>query len=332
MNGGAPATALRALRVAPVLVDDLAIEQQLSRARLASDDRIVSALPDSDTLRWTRAWLVSWQAELHSRAIIGQTYPWHVVVPRAEWPTLKGDPDQRRRDAALELLIRTELVAPQAIGSDPLRPRAHPAFGYADVQAVSLTERAFVEHRAGLELDWGTAFQACRAEPAALLTLRALVDCLPALDDPGPVTLRELAERTGYGEKQVRVALRRLVKADVLATHDAPGQPTRYRMTDRLLGRRAGGLSERGVRVLERSSSRDAAGMEAVARPTLQRTPTPAIPTQDAPVSSAERSQTPAFRLTLNGATLSLPAGLTANVEFDIDGVPHLRISADRRA
>jgi hypothetical protein len=109
----------------------------------------------------------------------------------------------------------------------------------------------------------------------------------------------------------VRTALHRLVAAGVLATRDAPGQPTRYRVTDALLGR--------GVRV-----GPDTPGPQLVA-PLL---PSPAAaPATRTPSLPAVPGPAPAFRMTLNGATVAITAGVAVSVELDADGVPHLRLS-----
>lgn len=315
MNAGTPAVALRALRLTPVLVDDHALVRELGRSDPVRGAGSDLDAPEAELVRWTRAWLVAWQAELYARSVIGRVHAWDVSIPRDEWPRLKGDPDHRRRDAAVALLVRTGLAgaAPPDHTRHARAQLAPDASARVAPDTLVLTERAFVEHRAGLEIDWSAAYRACRAEPATLLTLRAVVDCLPVLDDPGPVTLRELALRTDYGEKQLRLALRRLVEANVLATHDAPGQPTRYRVTDRLLGRTNEPPAGRPSPVVLDNSP-----------PAIRRAPdtrAAAPPQPGAPASGA-----PAFRLTLNGATLTLPPGLTADVEIDDDGVPHLRI------
>lgn len=291
MNAGAPTIALRPVRVSPVLVDDLALTRALRTAPAPAEG---GAAHEPDAERWTRAWLVGWQAALHTRGVIGSVEPWTLALAPADWPALRGDPDRRRQTAAVALLARVGLAVVRGDGS------------------ATLAERAFVSHRAGLEVDWGAAFTSCRGEPAALLTLRAVVDGLPAVDDPSPLTLRELAARTGYGEKQVRTALHRLVAAQILETREAPGQPTRYRVTDLLLGR---------------------SGSTALSAPRgPQRVPadTPAVhaPAGAPPPSAAAAPRSaPAFRVSLNGATIALAAGLTANVELDADGVPHLHIA-----
>ncbi len=318
MNGGAPALPLRAVRVSPVLVDDLAVVRALVGGRAAGgradgDTPADTPPPDAAVLRWTRAWLVAWQAALAARGVIGTADAWTVALPRSDWPTLRGDPDRRRQAAAVELLARTRLAEWDAAG------------------ALRLVERAFVSHRAGLEVDWPAAYRACRAEPASLLTLRAVVDCLPALDDPGPITLRELAARTDYGEKQVRIALHRLVEARVLATREAAGQPTQYRLTDLYLGR--GTPPPVGPALVPRRSPDPPAG--APDRAAMAPAPAPAaVGTPDARSAEspvAPSRATPAFRLSLNGATVALAAGLTASVELDPDGVPHLHVGAAPR-
>lgn len=291
MNAGAPAVALRAVRVSPVLVDDMELPRSLGRPNRGTAD---GGSPDPETVRWARAWMVAWQAVLYDRGVIGAAAPWTVAIAPAEWPALRGDPDRVRQRAAATLLLQVGLAELQANGD------------------LAMGERAFAPHRAGLELNWGAAFRECRGEPAALLTLRAVVDGLRALDDPAPITLRELAPRTGYGEKQVRTALHRLVTAGVLATREAPGQPTRYRVTDALLGRGAPAAGvPTGPQVVAHSAS------DAIAATLASRA---------APAGVSKQS--PAFRLSLNGATVTLAAGLTANIELDVDGVPHLHISA----
>ena len=291
MNGGAPiapASPLRALRLDPVLVDDLALD-----ARLAAG---VSSAPgldaDPESVRWARAWRVVWQGVLHAAGVIGTVPPSSVSTPLADVPGLKGDPAGTRRAGALDLLERLALL--------------HRTDGGA---AARLDDALFTRHRAGLEVDWAAAARACRHEPAPLLTLRALVEVVVPPDTPTPVSLRELAGRTGYAEKQVRVALRRLAEAGVISAVESAGQATRYRLTPAALG-----------------------------RPAL--TPAPSIPSpiaQSIPSSIpsttpgttppvAALGQTPALRLTLNGVTLGIAPGLAADVTLDADGVPHVSL------
>ena len=102
MNGGAPTTpasALRALRLDPVLVDDLALD-----ARLGQDPGHPPV--DPEIVRWARAWLVVWQGVLHAAGVIGTAPPWSVAVPLADVPSLKGDPAGTRRAEAIALLER----------------------------------------------------------------------------------------------------------------------------------------------------------------------------------------------------------------------------------
>jgi hypothetical protein len=194
-------------------VDDLGAAPVLAAAAGTGEDA-------ASLVRWTRAWLVLWQGALHAAGVIGAEAPWTVPVALAAVPTLKGDPDGRRREAAVALLERAGLLACRDDGA-----------------SGTLAAPLFVAHRAGLEVDWGWACGAAAREPAALLVLRALSELVAPLDAAAPVSLRELAARTGYGEKQVRVALRRLVEAHALVATEAPGQPARYRLSDAALGR-----------------------------------------------------------------------------------------------
>jgi DNA-binding transcriptional ArsR family regulator len=248
-----------------------------------------------ELVRWTRAWLVAWQGVLHAAGVIGSEAPWTVPVRLGDVPTLKADPERRRRDAALALLERATL----------LERVAHP-----DGEQGTLGEALFVTHRAGLEVDWGAACRACRHEPAALLVLRALSELVSPLDTLTPVSLRELAARTGYGEKQVRVALRRLTDDGVIEAAEAAGQPARYRLSELARGR--GGRP---------------APLPAPAPVHTQPGPAEPTPAPGSPASPpAPAAVASAVRLTLNGVTVSLGAGVTAHVAYDADGVPHLTI------
>lgn len=308
MNGGAPTTTpLRALRHAPVLVDDLG-----ALPRLAAAAAIVATnAADADELtRWTRAWLVAWQGVLHAANLIGTVDPWTVPVALGEVPTLKGDPQRRRRDAAVATLERAGLLKRSQ-----------------DRATGRLAESLFTEHRAGLELDWAAAGRACRYEPAALLALRALSELVVPLDTPAPVSLRELADRTGYAQKQMRVALRRLVEAGVLGVSEAAGQAARYRVTDAMLGRGRHPMSAAlGPRAVGGAIRPSAIAGDSAPLPPF---PSPAGAGGGAPHPGAPESPAPSatgLRVTLNGVTLKLAPGMTVDVSADADGVPHLTI------
>src|SRR5438067_6010643 len=152
MNGGGPlALPLRALRHEPVLVDDRSAAGRLASAAIGLPPADLP-LDVPELVRWTRAWLVACQAVLHERGVIGSVPPWTVPVPSTDLPTLKGDPEGRRHAAALALAERAGLLS-----------RA------LDGRAVTLAERLFVPHRAGLELAWTAICRAVRFEPAPLL-------------------------------------------------------------------------------------------------------------------------------------------------------------------
>lgn len=307
MNGGGPLVApLRALRHAPMLVDDVGVVPVLGRA--AGDSALGPFADVEELVRWTRAWLVVWQGALHSRGVIGSVPPWTASVPLDELPTLKGDPDRRRRSAALALLEHAGLLT-----------------AAEDGRSVRLAESVFVSHRAGLEIDWGTLTRTLRCEPAPLLTVRALAELIVPPEDPTPVTLRELAERTGYAPKQVRVALRRLADAGVVRVSEASGVATRYCFDS--AARLAGQIVTSDVRMT--TPDREAAPPASAPTPAARAAAVPRMgPLPSPAVAPAPRV---AVRMTLNGVTLTLGAGLTPHVELDPDGVPHISFDADPR-
>jgi hypothetical protein len=296
--GGPLATSLRAVRRAPVLVDDIGLAGRLTTVA-ASLLPIAGLAVDAEELaRWTRAWLVTWQGVLHERGVIGDAAPESVAIALADVPSLKGDPAGQRRAAATLLLERAGVV------------RLSP-----DRRTATPTEAMFVPHRAGLELDWAAIGRAVRFEPAALLVVRALAELVVPPEEPSRVTLRELALRTGYAAKQVRVALRRLVGAGVLAESEAAGMPTQYRFQPGAI-HRGGTVGRLGAPV---------APVGSVA-PAVDRGP---VPTSPAPAASAER--TVALRMTLNGVTVTLGAGLTPHVELGPDGIPQISFDPPAR-
>jgi hypothetical protein len=287
VNGGGPlATPLRALRHAPVLVDDVAIVPRLHAAARSIDASASGALDVEELIRWTRAWLIVWQSVLHARGIIGSIPPWTAPVPIADVPSLKGDPDRRRRTAATALLEKAMLL-----------------HFSADRAAATLDESAFLPHRAGLELNWEAVCHAVRYEPAPVLIVRALAEVIVPPREPSPVTLRELADRTGYAQKQVRVGLRRLIEAHVLGVSESAGAAARYWFVDASAG------SERPA----------APALSQPARLDPPLTPDPRH--APAPVPAGRHV---AVRMTLNGVTVSLGPGLQPHVELGPDGIPHV--------
>lgn len=316
--GAAPvAGGLRALRHPPALVDDAAAAAFLASVsptavRIAGDaSGTDTGDADAELVRWTRAWLLVWQGALHAAGVIGTVEPWTVPLRLADLPTLKGDPDRRRRAAAERLLARAGLLVVSGDGRDG-----------------RLVERAFTAHRAGLELDWPAVVERCRLEPAALLAVRALAEVPGVLEEPTPVSLRELAARSGYAEKQVRTALRRLGESGLVEVTEIRGQATRYQLSGLALGHVADpspvptlaplpipgqGVTSRGVVARPEGSPPGTVRATAGGGPTVQ-----------APVPAA--GGTVALRLTFNGVTLSVAPGLSVHVGYDADGVPHLTI------
>jgi len=281
VNGGGPlAASLRALRHEPMLVDDVAVVPALAGAAGGL------GLDVEELVRWTRAWLIVWQGALQARGAIGTLPPWTVAVSLADVPTLKGDPDQRRRTAALELLDRAGLIRLNG-----------------DRTAGTLAESAFAVHRAGLEVDWGALGRAVRHEPAPLLVARALSELIVPAGEPTPVALRDLAERSGYALKQVRVALRRLVEVGLVSVSESSGAATRY-------------WFESGARV---QAERPREAVPLPIAPAALATPSPA-----ARAVEPRRAPRVAVRMTLNGVTFGIGAGLAPHVELGPDGIPHV--------
>jgi DNA-binding transcriptional ArsR family regulator len=225
---------LRALRQEPLLVDDLEVARRLAAVApvAAAVHPAAAADPDdapadgaADLARWARAWLVSWQAALAADPRYGLDEPWTLGVPFAQVVAPKGGGDRTRRAAALALLARAGVLtgSPKADGSG---------------DGVARVARAcFAPHAAAVAVDWPTVVAASAAEPAALLTFRALAELLVPLDGTSAVPRRDLVARTGYGATQVRVALRRLVAAGLLDASGESGTTGRYRLTARALGR-----------------------------------------------------------------------------------------------
>ncbi len=339
---------LRSVRERPVLVDDLGVLPQLA-AVAAPVPLGASVMTVAELTRWTRAWLVACQGMLHTRGIIGALPPWTVPLPIAELPMLRGDPDRRRQTAAMACLERASIATLSKDGTQ-----------------LTFAESAFTVHRAALDLDWSAIVQPLNGEPAPLLVVRALAEQIMPPDALTPVTLRELAARTGYTPKQVRIALRRLSGAGLLRANETAGAPVQFAFTAvaRGVGSVAlpsGEIAARGVSAAQQTGApawswthgrsagrasgaptdvsppsgtpqaRAAAGRSTSSDGTGPVAPTPlaVAPAASAPADSAPGTQARAIalRLTLNGITLSLGPGLQPHVALDPDGVP--RISFD---
>lgn len=305
--------ALRAIRREPLLVDDRLLVTRLtvaapgqlgavmvSRHAGKSADRRLSP----DLVRWARAWLVCWHAALVADPRYGRDEPWTIALPfdTVTWP--HGLSDQKRRAGVLAALDRAGVLSYDGDA--------------AQATSARLDKECFIEHRAALALDWPAAVAACDREPATLLVLRALAEHVVPPDALAAVPRRDLVARTGYQQKQVRVALRRLAAASIIDTEGDVGETARYRFTARAIGR------EWGV-----------AGQ-------FPETPAPA----GARTASVAAVNTPApmldpggIRVVVGGVTVTLQAGadfsvgkgFSAAIELGGDGQPELRITPPSR-
>lgn len=281
---------LRAIRSEPLLLDDRFVA-----------DRLAGALPD-DVSRWARAWLVCWFATLVADERYGRLDPWDIDVPLDAVVTPKGAGDAAR----LRLVIDALAASGVATVEETSRGRRVERIGRVSADV-------FASHHAALALDWGTAVARCGGEPAAILVLRALAELVVPLDAVAAVPRRDLMARTGYQQKQVRVALRRLLAADLVAAEGEVGTTARYRFTPRALGRAW-------------PEQPPAAGPA----PVLVSAP-PSNPVQ-APMPAATSATGDGVRLVIGGATLTIAAGasfeigegIAARLELGPDGKPRL--------
>jgi DNA-binding transcriptional ArsR family regulator len=280
--------ALRAVRREPLLLDD---------GMMAA--RLDGALP-AETARWTRAWLVCWFAALVADERFGRVDPWDLTVPLDAVALPKGAGDGARQ--------RTVLQALADAGVASVHEETH---GRRSLRVVRFAEDVFTEHPAALGVDWSTVVARCGAEPAALLVMRTLVELIVPLDGTAAVPRRDLVSRTGYQQKQVRVALRRLVAADLIVADGDVGTTARYRLTPRALGR---------------LWPSDHTPEPVVERPVVERVATPV--TVPPPVSAAGDG----VRVMIGGATVTVAAGasfeigagVAARLELGPDGRPRL--------
>jgi DNA-binding transcriptional ArsR family regulator len=293
--------ALRAIRHEPLLLDDRLVAERLD-----------GVLP-AETARWARAWLVCWFATLSADDRFGRVDPWELPVRLESVPTPKGGGDSTRQRAVLAGLVDAGVAS--------VREEARGRRGGTEWIA-QLARDVFTEHQAGLAIDWATAVARCGGEPAALLVLRALAELIVPLDGAAAVPRRDLMARTGYQQKQVRVAVRRLIAADLVAADGDVGTTARYRLTARALGR-----------------AWPDAWPETEAPPVPPPGPTarPAAEPPQAAASSAAPNATPAasgdgVRLLIGGASVTIApgasfeigAGVQARLEIGPDGAPRL--------
>jgi DNA-binding transcriptional ArsR family regulator len=206
--------ALRAIRREPLLLDD----------RLVAE-RLAGALPN-ETARWARAWLVCWFAALAADERFGRADPWDLTLPLDAVALPKGGGDGARQRLVLQALAEAGI----ATVHEEAQGRRH-------VRVARLADDVFAEHPAALAVDWGAVIARCGAEPAALLVMRALAELIVPVDGVSAVPRRDLVAWTGYQQKQVRVAIRRLLAADLIVADGDVGTTARYRLTPRALGR-----------------------------------------------------------------------------------------------
>lgn len=240
-DGAAP---LRALRASPSLPDDAVVAHRLRGGALSAEDA-----------RWARAWLVCSQAHLMADPRYGDTPTPELPFEAMAVPAPKGVSDGTRRQGVLDALLGAGVLRPAlgpgsaaergttmpfarrprglaAVGTVPAPP-ASPAPGW-----VTWAPEVCVAHAVAVALDWPHLVAACAREPAALLVARTLAEFLVPLNAWAMVPRRDLVDRTGYQQKQVRVALRRLAASKLVEIDGESGRVGRYRFTSEALGPR----------------------------------------------------------------------------------------------
>ena len=286
------ARGLRAIRREPLILDDALVAARLDGA-LAPD-----------TARWARAWLVCWFATLAAEERYGRVDPWELAIPLDAPALPKGAGDAARQRVVLQALVDAGVASVR----EEMR-------GRRATHLVALASDVFAEHPAALGVDWGTVVARCGAEPAALLVMRALAELIVPLDGTSAVPRRDLVSRTGYQQKQVRVALRRLVAADLIVADGDVGTTARYQLTPRALGR-----PWAGVDLPEPPVSTPVAPVAAAAPPA----PTPVAP----PSSDGVHVVIGGATLTVAaGASFEIGAGLAARLEMGPDGRPRIVVA-----
>lgn len=280
---------LRALRREPLIVDDLVVAE-----------RIRGAL-EPELARWARAWLVCWHSALVADDRFGRDEPWSIGLPLDAITSPRGAGGPERRNAVCDALVARGVLSVE---------------GERGRRAVwRIAREAFGEQAAAIALDWSAIVAGSGAEPASLLVARALADVVVPLDAATAVPRRDLVERTGYQQKQVRVAVRRLAAAGLIDAEGEAGTTARYRFTARAMGREWRELAPR--------------------EPAIVAAPTPASPEPSSPATPAPRPAADGLQLVVGGATLTIAsgaafeigAGLAARLELGPDGRPRLVIA-----
>jgi DNA-binding transcriptional ArsR family regulator len=292
--------ALRAIRREPLLLDDAAVAGCL--------DGMVAA----DVARWARAWLICWFAALSADERFGRLDPWEIPLHLDAIALPRGAGEGSRQRAVLDALV--------AAGIATVRDERH---GRRSERLVQLARAAFVEHPSAIAVDWSVVVARCGAEPAALLVVRALVELIVPLDAWSAVPRRDLVARTGYQQKQVRLALRRLVAADLVNAEGDVGTTARYRLTPRALGR--------AWPAEDHSPAAPSVAAYAVEPPppASPATPPTAVPAEAAP-TGVQVVIGGATVTIASGASFEIGAGVSARLEIGPDGRPRLVVAPPR--
>ena len=330
------ANGLRALREQPALADDQAVARRLSASALSPDDS-----------RWARAWLVCSQATLMADPRYGIDPTADLVFDPRQVPAPKGMADVARRVAVLDTLLTAGVLRPVpevdagVVARLGHAPHGHPPRGRPHLSAVpaapvplsgrvSWTPAVCMVHSAAVTLDWPHVVSACGREPAALLVARTLAEFLLPLDAWSMVPRRDLVERTGYQQKQVRVALRRLAVAGLLEAEGESGRVARYRFAAPALRQRW------SADPTATAPSRPAVSAAAAAGPgAVGHTSPPGAPAPDATRPAANAAEGGIEMLVggvtvrvASGASLDIAAGARARVEVGPDGRLRLSVSS----
>jgi hypothetical protein len=128
------------------------------------------------------------------------------------------------------------------------------------------------------------------------------------------VPRRDLVARTGYQQKQVRVAVRRLAALGLIEVEGDSGTTARYRLTSRTLGRPWGATPPASTRV--------------ASPPPAPAPPRPA----PMPAATVTGSDSAGVQIVLGGVAITVAPGagfevapgMTARAELDPDGRPRL--------
>ena len=182
-------------------------------------------------------------------------------------------------------------------------------------------------HSAALTLDWPAIVALCGREPASLLVARTLAEYVVPAHDWTVVPRRDLVERTGYMQKQVRVALRRLEAAGLVESEGATGRTARYRFAARALASRWN----------ESVDPPHAPGPALVAPSFPAAHGTVVRPTPTVATTQTERGEAQGVELEIGGVTvrmapgtsLDVGAGARAQVAVGADGRLSLKIVQD---